>query len=122
MLNIVGYLEIVKSNKSLNSEKVKILMVRFFIATFQGLYTNLLFFLDPFNLNHNVGGGVRKNIFQYIMACFFEGRERSGDCDQNVSPNIDLTLNTSTSNSDTLKDGERYDIYVAIVSQLYWLL
>ena len=98
----------------------------FFIPTFQRLYTNLLLFSDPLNLNHNVGGGVRNNTFQYIMACFIEGREQFGDCDQKIPPNIDLIRyffekNTLTSNSgDTPKDG--YDIYVAIVPQLFWLL
>ena len=92
---------------------------------FQGLYTNLPIFSDPFNLNHNAGGGVRNNTFQYIMACFVEGRERFGDCDQKIPLNIDLIRyffekKPSASNSDTLKDG--YGIYVAIVPQLDWLL
>ena len=94
----------------MNSEKVKILKVYFVIPTFQGPYTNLPLFSDPFNLNHNVGGGVRKNNFQYIMACFVEQREHFGDCYQKVSPNIDLIRyffekNTSALNSDTPKDG-----------------
>ena len=92
---------------------------------FQGLYTNLPLFSDPFNLNHNVGGGVRNNTFQYIMACFVEGRERFGDCDQKIPPNIDLIRyffekKPSASSSNTLKDG--YGIYVAIVPQLDWFL
>ena len=91
--------------------------MHFIVLTSQGLYTNLLLFSDPFNLNHNVGGGVRNLTFQYIMACFVEGRERFGDCDQKIPQNIDLIRyffekSTLTSNTDTLKDG--YEIMLLL--------
>ena len=33
---------------------------------------------DPFNLSHNLGAGVSRNMFQYIMNCFLRARARCG--------------------------------------------
>ena len=46
--------------------------------------------LDPFNLNHNVAAGISQKKFQYIMACFTEGRKRFGDPGQKVPGHVNL--------------------------------
>ncbi|XP_057300256.1 terminal uridylyltransferase 4-like [Hydractinia symbiolongicarpus] len=39
---------------------------------------------DPFNLNHNLGAGVRRSMYKYILSCFSYARSRFGNSQQTL--------------------------------------
>ena len=75
--------------------------------------------LDPFNLNHNLGAGLKQNMFQYIMACFTEARTRFGNAEQEIPGHVDpidyfFNKDILTSYSDIPKD--RYAFFFRALS------
>lgn len=41
---------------------------------------------DPFLLKHNLGAGIQKNMFHFIMECFASARSRFGDSTRSLPP------------------------------------
>lgn len=60
-------------------------------------------------MNHNLGAGLKQNMFQYIMACFTEARTRFGNLEQEIPGHVDpidyfFNKDILTSYSDIPKD------------------